>query len=522
MIKNKNTRKLIVFTFTTLFSLSSFAAYNDMHKAVEGNEIKKIEELLKTKPTLLQEFDDNGNTPIHKAIGEDKNASLQAFMKFKKSINTQITNRSGDTPLVFAIKNKKYNSIIFMLDNGINPFYKDRFQKNSLDYVKETGDVTTKQIYNEFYSRNRDKIKGLQESYNQPVDLSLFSKEEQKLGNKKEINKVNTTVQDLLIGNSRAKNLAMIGSAEPEALDDSQPVGVLVQTPKTEKVTVDIDKVKELAEKIEKLKIDQSLLESLQEKNQMLQQENDFLKKKLEFKQATGKEELTPLEENMVKSQYAGIYEQQLIYGDTPSNDEMPNMDDSKVVPDYVDENLPVVGDVIDYKGGSMKTLTNIEQEFPVLSSNINKAIKKEVNSPQVILPIDKIPDNQAVVKPIETPKTEIQSRQEVPADSIIMTPAPDEKKIETVGNLEKTKELVKLPVIENKDQAKKEFKEKMTSDSSVAIILFVLTLGIICFIAYGWISYHEFKNRKPKEVKKEVKTPEDNINIEVTNKDKI
>lgn len=105
MNKFKNVKNGVLITLVTLFSVQSFAAYNDMHKAVDDNNSKEIERLLTKSPTMLQEFDDSGNTPIHKAILENKNSSLQTFMKYKRVINTQINNRTGDTPLVYAIKN---------------------------------------------------------------------------------------------------------------------------------------------------------------------------------------------------------------------------------------------------------------------------------------------------------------------------------------------------------------------------------------------------------------------------------
>jgi len=516
MIKIKNRGKLAIFAITTFFSIQTFAAYNEMHKAVDDNNIKVVEELLKTKPTLLQELDDNGNTPLHKAINDNKNASLQSFMKFKRSINTQIVNQEGDTPLVYAIKNKKYNSIIFMLDNGINPFYKDKFEKNSLDYVKESGDITTKQLYNEFYSRNRDKIKRLQESYSQPVDLSLFSNEEEKIIAKKETPKI-SKVQDLLIGNSRAKNLAMIGSAEPESLEEVKPVGVLAPKPIEATIKVDPDKIRELAAKLDKLKIDQNLLATLQDKVKILQEENAFLKKKLEFKQSTGINELSPLEENVVKSQYAGIYEQQLIYGDTASdNNQMPNFEGNQVIPSNLEDNLPAVGDVIDYKNDAVKNLSNIEQEFPVLSSTINKAIKKDIESPIVVLPIDKLPENQVVVNSIEKNKQPI----EVKTDSTLKTPVSTPI-VKVQSEPSAIKKENSLKIVKDKEDFKKEFSEKMSSDSSVAFIMIILILGIICFVAYGFISYKDYKNRKNKiDVTKKVVDNE--IEIKVTNKDKI
>lgn len=515
MNKIKNVKNSVLFTLVTLFSVQSFAAYNDMHKAVDDNNSKEIEMLLNKSPTLLQEFDDNGNTPIHKAIIEDKNSSLQTFMKFKRVINTQIINRTGDTPLVFAIKNRKYNSIIFMLDNGINPFYKDRANKNSLDYVKESGDVTTKQIYNEFYSRHRDRIKALQESYNEPVDLSLWKGEEKKIVDKKTTPKV-STVQDLLIGNSKNKKL-------------TTPVVNVVETPPPIIVESKVSspessaKVKELADKLEKLKVEQSTVIALQDKISALENQNDYLKRKIEIKAVTGKEALTPEEENVAKSQYAGIYEQQLIYGDITTDESgIPNFDNVKTVDQVPDEALPVIGDVIDYKADTVKTLTNIEQEFPTLSSNINTAIKNDVKVEQVVLPIDKIPDSQVVVN-VPDANDAIKVDNKVP-----LLETENKKKTEDVSPLKKMNDTMMdkpalLNIIKTKENLREEFSTNMSSDKSVVIILGLISLGFICLLTYGVVTYNDFKKRRKLKNKNKIdpQIDKDN-NIDLIRKDKI
>ena len=526
MNKFKNVKNGVLFTLVTLFSVQSFAAYNDMHKAVDDNNSKEIERLLTKSPTMLQEFDDNGNTPIHKAIMENKNSSLQTFIKFKRTINTQINNRTGETPLVFAIKNKKYNSIIFMLDNGINPFYKDRNNKNSLDYVKETGDITTKQIYNEFYARNRDKIKSLQESYTEPVDLSLWKGEEKKIVEKKTKPKV-STVQDLLIGNSKNKKLTT-----PVVAVIETPPPIIVENKVETKIEDKVDdksslaKVKELSDKLEKLKIETSSVIALQDKITALESQNDYLKRKIEIKAVTGKDDLTPEEENVAKSKYAGIYEQQLIYGDITTDEAgIPNFDDVKVVSQTADESLPVIGDVIDYKSGSVKTLNNIEQEFPTLSYNINTAIKNDIKVEQVVLPIDKLPESQVIVN-VPDVKESIKVEPNIEQNKQIIEPKPVEispLKEMTTKDIEKPV----LTIVKTKENLKQEFSNQMSSDNSIMLILGLISLGLICFISYGVVSYMDYKkrkiyNNKTVQMKQQEKQKNKDISIEVTDKDKI
>lgn len=553
---HKNKKYLIVFSFLSIFSTSAFSAYNDMHKAVEDNDVSKVENLLNTKTTLLQEFDDNGNTPLHKAILENKNASLQAFMKFKRYINTQIINQSGETPLVYAIKNKKYNSVIFMLDNGVNPFYKDSKQKNSLDYVKEFGDDTTKQIYNEYYSRNRDKIIRLQESFKDPIDLGVFKDEKSQVaGNSTQSDEIKykkpkiSTVQDLLIGNSKSRNLTPVPAENKKTVstvvvstvNDGKPITPLVMNDAAKPVSVSKENIQDIKDKIEQSNVDNKLIEDMKTRMALLEKENSYLKNKIDLKAATGKEELNSAEENVARSQYAGIYEQQLVYGDVTTNEAgIPIFDESNII--VPEENMPVVGDVIDYKSATMKTLNNIEQEFPAISSNIENAIKTEVNSDKVVLPVDILPDNKAIVSPsldnkkdiVVTPIVKesdknvdlIDNKKQEPVKTDIVKEDSNSVKVNTVNDLGKIE--VKgikptLKIEESKATFKSEFSKKMSSDFSVALILSTIVLGLISISVFCVSSIRDFKRKNNKtEVKEVAKKEQKNISIEVSKKDKI
>lgn len=303
--------KIIIALIATVFSTSVFSATNILHNAVSDNNIKKISEILETNATLLTAFDEKGNTPLHKAIIEDKSASLQTFMDYKKVINMQMTNYNGDTPLVFAIKNNKYNTILFILDNGINPFYKDKKEKNSLDYVKIFGDDTTKKIYNDYYERNKDKIKKLQENYKNPLDLSLF---EEKPKSK------NTTVQDLLISNQNRKG---------NLIAPNKNVNVKKEAVANKEVYNKEDII-EIKKQIENINIDKGIILGLEDKLKNLEDNNATLKRRLNFKENTGKDYLTQGEENIVGSPYGGIYEQQVMFEKSYDSKFGKNIEDLK------------------------------------------------------------------------------------------------------------------------------------------------------------------------------------------------
>jgi len=267
---------------------------------------------------------------------------------------------------------------------------------------------------------------------------------------------------------------------------------------------------------------------ALQDKITALESQNDYLKRKIEIKAVTGKDDLSPEEENVAKSQYAGIYEQQLIYGDITTDEAgIPNFDDVKVVSQNTDDTLPVIGDVIDYKSGTVKTLNNIEQEFPTLSYNINTAIKNDVKVEQVVLPIDKLPESQ-VVDNVPDVKESIQVNTTAEKDKSLpaaIQPVEAESPLKDMSTSDIAKPA--LTIVKTKENLKQEFSNKISSDSSVMLILGLISLGFICFISYGVVSYMDYKKRKIAKSKIDSTKQKDNtknkdISIEVTDKDKI
>src|SRR5690606_9843823 len=213
----------IALSFSILMSLTSIINANELHDAVEQNDFQKIEQILKTNPTLMQGFDKEGNTPFHFAIKKQNSASLESFIKYKRTINPQINNALGDTPLVYAIKNKKYDALLKMLDSGFNPFYTDSTGKDSFDYVRIHGDDIIKEIYNDYYARNKNKLEQLKNAGK--TDLEPTTNENgSNTPTQKPVNipaAKHQTVADLLLGNSTSKRMAEVGSAEPESLNDN-------------------------------------------------------------------------------------------------------------------------------------------------------------------------------------------------------------------------------------------------------------------------------------------------------------
>jgi hypothetical protein len=463
-----NKKIILAFLFLS-FSNIVFGQENELHEAVENNDIKKIDNIIKENPVFLKDFDENGNTPIHKAILEEKSASLEAFMKHKKYINMQITNESNETPLVYAIKNNKHNAVIFILDNGINPFYKDQSGKNSLDYVKLHGDKTTKKIYNSYYSKNKDKILKLQENYKSPLDLSLF--EETKKNEDNKIKKT-TTVQDLLIANKNKRE------KEQEEIEESEKI-IDVTQKKTEQ------KIKEPSEEEKKE------LEELKKKVELANKENEILKRKLQFKQNTGKENLTPLEENVVSSPYAGIYEQQVMFEEDLENATLDLMENYTVLDNYKEnkedlEKNKIIEEVINktnnYKNNLNDNLKIIEEDIKVIDNEVKKSVKLDNNKDIELLPVNGIPLNQANTEAVN-------QKSEVINTEVINTEVKKEDNEKIISEIGVKKEdpilLIKKDIKEPeiKVEIKKSSLLKLEEDKILILSIIFLILLLITII---------------------------------------
>lgn len=500
-------------SLSIFMSLSGFINANELHEAVEKNDFQKIEQILKTDPTLIRGFDKEGNTPFHFAIKKENSASLEAFMKYKRTINPQINNAVGDTPLVYAIKNKKYDALLKMLDNGFNPFYTDSTGKDSFDYVRIHGDDIIKEIYNDYYARNRNKLDQLKKSGKSDLEPSA---KEQKVSetNTKAKNNIKPsgkqqTVADLLLSNSTSRRMAEVGSAEPESLDDNV---------KSTTTFDDNIKIQELAKKIETLKSEKALVNSLQEQVKLLEQENKKLRNQLIFKEELGKDHLTEQEKIVANSEYAPIYQQQIMYSSIPNNQALTfnDMGATEIVPPgLVDESLLIPEDKL--KLNPQDRMNLIEQELPVITQSVSKEIVDKNASNKILLPVDNIPENHAVTEPVES-TVSITATNGIESEGLIDT--------EVVAN-DSDEPLVKddnkILQLEPTKTEKELFVEKMTSDKMIFLVLFCLTLGMGCLVSFIYIMIKERKDKKRKldqVVAKDNKEKDDIITL--STKDKI
>lgn len=500
----------IALSFSILMSLTSIINANELHDAVEQNNFQKIEQILKTNPTLMQGFDKEGNTPFHLAIKKQNSASLESFIKYKRTINPQINNALGDTPLVYAIKNKKYDALLKMLDSGFNPFYTDSTGKDSFDYVRIHGDDIIKEIYNDYYARNKNKLEQLKNAGK--TDLAPTANENgSNMPTQKPVNITaakQQTVADLLLGNSTSKRMAEVGSAEPASLSDNvNPINEPDETLK----------IQELAKKIETLKSDKALVDSLREQVKLLEQENKKLKNQLIFKEKIGKDYLTEQEKIVANSEYAPIYQQQIMYSNTPNNQFLTHNDigvTEIVPPNLVDESLLIPEDKL--KLNPQDRINLIEQELPVINKNISKEIVSKNDENKILLPVDNIPENQAVTEPIgeETPikvTNDIKSEGLIDTD-VVVSSGPEEKIIKD------NDKPLKLEVVKTDKEL---FIERMTSEKMVLLMIFCITLGIICFVSFIYITIKEKRAKNSKKTENKINDEKEEI-ITLSTKDKI
>ena len=69
---------------------------------------------------------------------------------FLKIPTFDIKNIYGENLTQYAVKNQTPESLIFLINNGVNPYEKSSNNKNTFDYQEEYGNVVTETILNDF------------------------------------------------------------------------------------------------------------------------------------------------------------------------------------------------------------------------------------------------------------------------------------------------------------------------------------------------------------------------------------
>lgn len=504
MVKFKKSLLAIICSAGLILSTHSYA--NVLHDAVNSNDYQQVERIISSNPSLLSGFDDDGNTPLHVAIKNENSAALESFMKYKKTINPQVANKQGDTPLVYSIKNKKYQALVTMLQNGFNPFYKDQNQKDSFDYVNQYGDDTIKDIYKSYYNQNKARIDQVNESKKNTATPQV---EEVKTTVQKELtaSKTNSgkpqTVADLLMGNIKNKKTSV---SEPVAtvVAVESPKNLVEVPKKPEEATLTADQLNDIYKRIDTLKIDQASLETLKEQVETLKKENQYLKNQLNFRQDLGRDQLTEQERIMANSKYAPIYQQQMLYDSTDEqgSSDLPFMEPGK--------DMIVISD----KDSS----DNINTAIPAITNNINnvtvsptKEVKEDIKTPSM----EPINDVKEEIKKDDILKKEIPIvvTSEIPvvgqspivnkSDDRTESTRDDSVSVKQENHNEKNvnREIVKNEVISNEEEV---VENKSSNKLAVFILTLCLVVGISCIVGYIYITIKENKEKKISNVKKD------------------
>lgn len=87
---------------------------------------------------LITQKNNRGNTPIHTAVIYGSHEILEKLIKHGRTINENIKNNNGDTPIDLAIKARDKVTLDILEDGGIKPIYNsDEYYSDFLSRRKE-------------------------------------------------------------------------------------------------------------------------------------------------------------------------------------------------------------------------------------------------------------------------------------------------------------------------------------------------------------------------------------------------
>lgn len=87
---------------------------------------------------LITQKNNRGNTPIHTAVIYGSHEILEKLIKHGRTINENIKNNNGDTPIDLAIKARDKVTLNILEDGGIKPIYNsDEYYSDFLSRRKE-------------------------------------------------------------------------------------------------------------------------------------------------------------------------------------------------------------------------------------------------------------------------------------------------------------------------------------------------------------------------------------------------
>lgn len=107
----------------------------------EGSENVFLVQAMLTHGANVHELDENGDTPLHSAAGQNHVSVVDMLLKYNADVNAQNTN--GNTPLMFAQFNDDVGITRLLLQHGANPNLPNVSGETALHYaVRHSNDVT--------------------------------------------------------------------------------------------------------------------------------------------------------------------------------------------------------------------------------------------------------------------------------------------------------------------------------------------------------------------------------------------
>lgn len=121
---------------------------NALHYAASINDLDYFKDLLNSGDFILTDLDKNCDSVYHIAVKNNNTDVLKEL--FLKIPTFDIKNIYGENLTQYAVKNQTPESLIFLINNGVNPYEKSSNDKNTFDYQEKYGNVVTETILNDF------------------------------------------------------------------------------------------------------------------------------------------------------------------------------------------------------------------------------------------------------------------------------------------------------------------------------------------------------------------------------------
>lgn len=128
-------------------------SYNLVFDAIKLGSAERLENVLKADKGAINNKDKDGKTPIFYAI-DKQGGVVDVIINNIESVSLTDTYK-GLNPLNYAIKNRKYNTIVKLLNTGVNPTIKDDFGKTAFHYALD-GDENIVKIFKQYAYNNPD------------------------------------------------------------------------------------------------------------------------------------------------------------------------------------------------------------------------------------------------------------------------------------------------------------------------------------------------------------------------------